>query len=243
MEGGILKLSESIFPIWKDRLEESSLARLNHLLMVWLPEKSGVYSTKSGYALTKLNSEPSLKDGFNWQSNIWRVRAPPRAKFFLWIAAINALLVETALVARGLMDITPCKRCGKEENAVHILLTCPFSMQVWDLAPVLFKPCVLQTVMTKKLLQESRRMLNLPLSGLSTIPLYPCLFWQLWKARNRFLFEDKSFSVQKICSKAILAAREWRAAQFSTPIVHKPLLFTEDILSPTVGVICRSDAA
>ncbi|CAA7040253.1 unnamed protein product [Microthlaspi erraticum] len=193
--------------------------------------------------MTKLNLEPSLKDGFNWQSNIWRVKAPEKANFFLWRAAIKALPVGSALSARGLVDLTACKRCGEEESALHILFTCPFAIQVWDLAPVLFKPSVLQTTSVKLLLQESRRMVNLPPTGLSCYPLYPCLLWQLWKSRNRILFEDKRFSAQEICSKAISVAREWRTAQISTTTVLKPLLFTEEIHPPSEGVICRSDAA
>ena len=49
--------------------------------LVWLLEKSGSYSTKSGYALTKLH-KGNLNDAFNWKRFVWNVECSPKIKHF-----------------------------------------------------------------------------------------------------------------------------------------------------------------
>lgn len=50
---------------------------------VWLPEKNGDYSTKSGYSLSKLNATPDIDLTFNWKQNIWKLSTSPKLKHFL----------------------------------------------------------------------------------------------------------------------------------------------------------------
>ena len=49
---------------------------------IWLLEKSDEYSTKTGYALAKLNSG-NIHDSFNWKQCIWNVKCSPKLKHFL----------------------------------------------------------------------------------------------------------------------------------------------------------------
>lgn len=51
--------------------------------LVWLPEKSGVYSSKSGYAIAKVYNSSTDED-FNWRKCIWNVKCSPKIKHFLW---------------------------------------------------------------------------------------------------------------------------------------------------------------
>lgn len=68
-------------------------------------------------------------------------------------------------------------------------------------------------------------MVNLPPTCLSS-PLYPWLMWNLWKARNLFVFEDRSFSEAETVLKAIKDAKEWQDAQkVSQPQVKLPKVF------------------
>ncbi|CAL9247719.1 unnamed protein product [Arabidopsis halleri] len=41
--------------------------------------------------------------------------------------------------------------------------------------------------------------------------------WNLWKARNYLMFEDRSFSVQDVVLKSIKEAKEWTLAQSAIP--------------------------
>lgn len=68
---------------------------------IWLGEKSGHYTTKSGYALTKVNS-CSLQDTFNWKKCVWNVKCLPKLQHFLWKLEVNALAVGENLLKRGI---------------------------------------------------------------------------------------------------------------------------------------------
>lgn len=50
--------------------------------LVWLQEKTGNYTTKSGYALAKINVSET-RETFNWRQCIWNVKCSPKVKNFL----------------------------------------------------------------------------------------------------------------------------------------------------------------
>lgn len=108
--------------------------------LVWLPNTSGVYSTKSGYAMAKLCNGCPGDLLFNWKKNIWQVETSPKIRHFMWKANNEALPVGSALVNRGIATCSTCKRCGAFETELHVLLQCPFAVRVWELVPCLFKP-------------------------------------------------------------------------------------------------------
>ncbi|CAL9232043.1 unnamed protein product [Arabidopsis halleri] len=103
--------------------------------LVWLPDKSGLYSTKSGYSLAKLNSQNLVIENFNWQSYIWKVPTAPKIRMLMWKLMVKALPLGSTLATRGLGDSISCKLCGGLEDATHLLLSCLFAAKVWDLAP------------------------------------------------------------------------------------------------------------
>lgn len=180
---------------------------------VWLPNSTGDYSTKSGYAMAKLFNGSQEDRSFNWKLCIWQVETSPKIKHFMWKANNRALPVGSILLARGLSSDVVCKRCGDKETELHVLLTCPFASRVWDLVPCMFKPSPEATDTVSSLLQQSRKMLSLPPVGLGTTPLYPWVLWTLWTNRNKLMYEDKAFSEQDTVLKAIQDARAWKAAQ------------------------------
>ncbi|CAE6260703.1 unnamed protein product [Arabidopsis arenosa] len=63
----------------------------------------------------------------------------------------------------------------------------------------------------------AKKMVALPPTGLSSAPLYPWIFWHLWKARNLLIYEEKGFSEEEVVLKAINDARSWMEAQLLLP--------------------------
>lgn len=106
--------------------------------IAWLPVKSGSYSTKSGYALTKMNNMQDVVEDFDWKTCIWQVKTTPKVKLFLWKMKNRALPVGKNLVVRGITNVSRCKHCDEVEDELHIILNCPFAVRVWELAPVYF---------------------------------------------------------------------------------------------------------
>lgn len=184
----------------------------NHLEdeLIWLKEKSGNYSTKSGYALAKIHTG-NQQDNFNWKQYVWNVQCSPKLRHFLWKLKNNALAVGDSLVRRGIQVDGRCKRCGEPETILHVMFTCPTARKVWELAPVLMPPSRSTCDSVAELLKSCARLTNLPPTGLIT-PLYPWLLWVLWTSRNQLRFEDKSFSETEMVTRAIKAAKEWQAS-------------------------------
>lgn len=73
---------------------------------VWLGNKSGEYSTKSGYYVAIAESvNPSTithTAGVNWKSEVWSVHTSPKVKMFLWKALQGALATCQQLAHRGI---------------------------------------------------------------------------------------------------------------------------------------------
>lgn len=184
----------------------------------WLPVKTGKYTTKSGYSLSKRAAEELQPDAFNWNSAVWKITTSPKLKMFLWKVARNALPLGTALATRGLDAAVVCKRCGAEESAMHLFYHCPFAKRVWELAPVTKKPSCSDCAPVKELLSKAGGMITLPPVGLVFPPLFPWLLWFLWKARNLLIFEEKVWTEEDTLRKAITEARNWQAAKSLQPI-------------------------
>lgn len=151
---------------------------------VWLFNASGEYSTKSGYAVAKLNNgEPDTQE-INWEKCIWQVATPPKIRHFMWKATSRALPVGSALEVRGIAISPLCKRSGERETEVHVLLQCPFARKVWELVPCLFKPIAQSINSVAALLTQCQKMVSLPPIGLGSTQLYPWILWILWTNRN-----------------------------------------------------------
>ncbi|CAN7121713.1 unnamed protein product, partial [Brassica rapa subsp. narinosa] len=121
---------------------------------VWLPNATGVYSTKSGYAIAKLFNGTQEDRSFNWMRSVWQVDTSPKIRHFLWKANNRALPVASVLQSRGLATDLVCKRCGAPETELHVFLRCPFAARVWNIVPSMFKPSVESTESIASLLQQ-----------------------------------------------------------------------------------------
>jgi hypothetical protein len=89
---------------------------------VWIHSSSGQFSSKSCYKAFFLGSitfEP-------WK-RLWEPWAPPKCKFFIWLAIRNKCWTADILQKRGLDHPEVCPLCDQEpENIQHLLCTCIF---------------------------------------------------------------------------------------------------------------------
>lgn len=83
----IVEKIRSILPQYEEmilQIKTSSTPATDAL--IWLPEISGIYSTKTGYGVgitagVVLNTD---NEPLNWLKHIWNVRTSPKLKDFLW---------------------------------------------------------------------------------------------------------------------------------------------------------------
>lgn len=176
--------------------------------VAWLFEKSGQYSTRSGYGVGMSSSRDvsPLTLSFDWRKNIWNVQTAPKIKDFLWKLVKKAIPVSANLASRGITSF-PCKTCDGVEDDLHAFLHCPIAKEVWDLVPILWTQAPMSSSMMT-FITSCSYIKTLPPTGVS-IPLWPWILWNLWKARNKRCFENKAYSSMEILNKALRDAREW----------------------------------
>ena len=82
---------------------------------IWRLSASGLYTAKSAYDALFVGAI-----SFAPYERIWKSWAPPKCRFFMWLAAHN--LCWTA---------DRCLLCDQEENIQHLLIGCVFARKFW----------------------------------------------------------------------------------------------------------------
>jgi hypothetical protein len=85
----------------------------------WNPSKSGLFKVKSFYC-SLASFEASC---FPWKS-VWRIQAPSRATFFVWLAALGKILTLDNLRTRHVIVMDRCCMCKRNEESVDHLFYC-----------------------------------------------------------------------------------------------------------------------
>lgn len=91
-------------------------------------------------------------------------------------------------------------------------------------------------------MDEHKKATCLPPVGIPGEDLPSWICWNLWKTRNKLIFNDKSFSYTETILKAITDCKEWREAQPGKSLkIQSPPTPMARLKEGTI--ICRSDAA
>lgn len=192
--------------------------------LVWLHTASGSYTAKSGYKsqaeVLDTEEEPTPAITHDWLANVWKVKTSEKIKLFLWNSLHNALPVGKQFAIRNIHLSSACPRCNELESVAHLLFTCGYAREVWNLAPLAsgFDP---STCITTGLgFEVFRRIPSLPPTGLGPGILSASICWNLWVSRNQLIFQQRTFTPEETLLKSIREAREWLVSQ-DNPI--KPL--------------------
>ncbi|KAG2320528.1 hypothetical protein Bca52824_013741 [Brassica carinata] len=198
-----LEKIRGILPQYEDiilRIKTSSTQSLD--TVIWLKEKSGEYTAKTGYGLGMTADKPPMEtiEPVNWLRDIWNIKTSPKVKDFLWRVARRAIPVSSNLERRGFPSFN-CKKYGVHEDDLHVFLTCPLAEEAWSLLPTVQRP--LSSIATAtELIKQGKNFVPLPPTGLNAT-LWPWVIWNLWKARNKLVFENRVFTAQEIVLKSI----------------------------------------
>lgn len=160
--------------------------------IVWKHTDSGHYSAASAY---KAQFHGMLRSPL--EQVIWKVWAPPKVKFFAWLAAQNRVWTADRLAKRGWPNCGLCPLCRREQETVdHLIFRCRFSIRLWDMIKEWLQLESIDTSVWHHF--ESAREWWITLSD-SSVPNRKALAslalltsWALWNERNARVFRHKS---------------------------------------------------
>lgn len=193
----------------------------------WLGNSSGEYTTRSGYItaaeILEAQNPTTLTPAVNWNQQVWKLKASPKVKIFIWKSLQGALPVGAQLESQCIPVNPKCCHCEEPETILHLLFHCNFAKAVWQQAQFSedFVSSLCENV--REGLSAAKTRVTLPPIGLDRGVLYPWICWALRIARNQKIFEKRVFSVEATILRAVQDAREWSLDQLpsSTPVISQ----------------------
>lgn len=127
---------------------------------------------------------------------IWSNAAIPRCKHFLWLIHHDRLPSAALLHRRNIVESALCSYCGHHEDQLHILLQCPRARQAWRLLhwPQVPYLASFHDLWSMPQLPDAHPKMR---SAVIT-----AILWNIWKARNAFVFEGKFVAPQHVLAAA-----------------------------------------
>ena len=178
--------------------------------LLWRWTTNFQYSSRSCYNILFQGTLLSSSWRLNWKS--W---APPRVKFFIWLACQDKCWTGERLARRGLQHPASCPLCDQsEETMSHLLTGCPFSRTIWH--EVLSwicstsRPPVVEDVFAdwwSLALRSTPRPLR---KGTSSLIMLTA--WWIWKHRNAAIFDNARPSIATLLDMIKAEARSWADA-------------------------------
>ena len=141
---------------------------------------------------------------------VWNPVAPPKTGVFAWEAAWGKVLTLDQLKRRGMTFANRCFMCEEEEETIdHLLIHCKIAKMLWDLFLLIvgiswvFPHSVLHTLLAWQGAAVGKKLKKIWLAA----PL--CLFWNIWRARNKLVFDNEVPSAQRIKANFVTNLWTW----------------------------------
>ncbi|XP_050217654.1 uncharacterized protein LOC126668506 [Mercurialis annua] len=143
----------------------------------------------------------------------WHWNLPPRIKFFCWLVIRDRVLSKASLVSRGIIPINliGCTVCNISETTFHILCHCSYAWKFWS---CILAKCDIVWVSPAKI--DSFFELWISFCHSSHKDLWRLIWfmgiWELWKARNNRVFNDKVIPHEVLVYSCICKAVQFFSA-------------------------------
>ncbi|WVZ67318.1 hypothetical protein U9M48_016414 [Paspalum notatum var. saurae] len=190
---------EEFLVLW-DLLQEFQLTDVDDSIR-WKWTLDGAYTSKSAYLIQFKGSVCSFKANL-----IWKAHAEGKHKFFMWLLVQAKVLTADKLALRHWPCNPICVLCDQQqETALHLCLLCPFALQVWESARVWSNNLILPPVVDCLSVEDwwLTVFLGKPEEHHKTISgILMYIVWNIWKERNRRIFDGKSASPTTVFSRA-----------------------------------------
>jgi hypothetical protein len=179
-------------------------------MLPWRWTTDGVYKTASWY---RLMLHGSVR--FSSWKLTWKSLAPPRVKFFLWLAYQDRCWTSDRLAHRGLQHPPRCVLCDHEMGTMeHILGGCPYSRITWHEVQLQIRS--LTAILVDGVLfvdwwdTTIRASPNTARKGISVAIMLTS--WWLWKRRSAIFFDDARPNLHGLVVTIKAKAKSWATA-------------------------------
>ena len=196
--------------VW-DLVQETTLAPDSHDRLVWKLTSDGQFSVMSAYKRFFMGNTR-----FACSRPIWKSKAPPRCKFFMWVAGHRKCLTADNLERRGWPSNGICPLCVQEpENCSHLFVNCRFTQQLWrsfrTWTGADFQVPGEHFSTTEDRWLKARVAIPKPLwRNFDTIAIL--IHWRIWKERNACILDNVASTVDRVLELIKEDIRMWRAA-------------------------------
>lgn len=180
--------------------------------LIWSLDKKSIFSVKSAHFLSSFPAplltqapSPSLVNHppFPWNL-IWSLNIPPKVKHFLWCACKETLPVNENLLIRrmSIMDLYHlCKEA--KESTMHCLVTYKLVAPVWYASCLCLRTSALISTPFYELIKSWCDLNSVSkLKGLNILSTIAIFTWNIWKARNKVVFDKVEFNMLNSSSTA-----------------------------------------
>ncbi|CAN6281013.1 unnamed protein product [Urochloa humidicola] len=178
---------------------------------IWQFSSTGTYSAKSAYEAMFIGAT-----SFRPWERIWKSWAPGKCKFFMWLAAHDRCWTADRLARKGLQHPVRCPLCDQEQETIdHLLVTCVFARQTWFVVLKSFGLQALAPGPDDASFDDwwdgaASRVTGPVQKGFNSIVIL--VSWELWKYRNRCVFDGIQPSLMNILSVIRDAVHSWDIA-------------------------------
>ena len=175
----------------------------------WKFTNNGSYTAKSAYMMQFEGIIATSLD-----VSVWHAWAPPKCKFFAWLAIQNRIWTADRLQRRGWPNCGQCPLCNQvQESAAHLLYKCRFSVRVWkeilgwcgchDINPATWTNEASVDAWWSKVTLDH----GVARKAMSTLIML--ISWEIWKERNARVFRHVAAPANVIIAKIKEEARAW----------------------------------
>jgi hypothetical protein len=187
-----------------DTIEEDKL--------IWNDSLHGEYSVKSGYNMLL----DVIGKGLNYNcqerwNNIWKIKAPPKAKHLLWRICRGCVPTRTCLRDRCVPCSLTCPICEQhDENEWHIFFSCHDSLLALQTAG-------LDNLITNRV-QRCHTAAELVFSicaeeNHDTAGCFALILWVVWRNRNDKVWNDVKESGRSLGIAVLQQWQQWNSVQ------------------------------
>ena len=177
--------------------------------LIWVPNKSGLFTVKSFCQEMSKTNPSTLKEAAH---KLWKGIVPHRIEIFAWIAMMEKLNTREKLAKLNIIQCNEnqCALCELEpESSSHLFLQCSVARQIWNwwlklwnlswVLPLSIKDTFIQWHYPRK----SKFFKKIWAASFFVI------LWSLWKERNARAFSNKSLPPSDLQDLIILRLSWW----------------------------------